>query len=125
MESPRENTAAAFDGEILVVADRARFASYNVMLSRNMEADLVEECASAVLVSDHRFICGPSNDWDRIFYTYDAQTGAFVASSEKYTYNGIPMHHIPGTVDSVTVTVGSSPSISTCTRCSARAWPIS
>ncbi len=110
VDSPRENTAAAFDGEILVVADKARFASYDATLSRITESDLVEECASAVLVSDHRFICGPSNDWDRLFYTYDAQTGAFVASSEKYTYHGIPMRRIPGTDDFVTVTVGSSPS---------------
>ena len=101
---------SALDREILVVADKARFASYDATLSRITESDLVEECASAVLVSDHRFICGPSNDWDRLFYTYDAQTGAFVASSEKYTYHGIPMRRIPGTDDFVTVTVGSSPS---------------
>lgn len=110
VDSAREITAAAFDGETLVVADRARFASYDLALAKITEGDLAEECASAVLVSDHRFVCGPTNDWDRIFTAYDARTGAFVASSDTYTYNGIPMRRIPGTDDFVTVTVDSSPS---------------
>jgi hypothetical protein len=62
------------------------------------------------MVSQSRFVCGPSNDWDRVFYTYDARTGNLLASSNKYTYHGIPMRRVPGTDDFVTVSVGTSPS---------------
>jgi hypothetical protein len=73
-------------------------------------ADLLESCKQSILVSQNRFVCGPANDWDRVFYTYDTMTGALLASSAKYTYNGIPMRRVPGTDDFVAVTVDSSPS---------------
>jgi hypothetical protein len=110
VSSPREITAAAFDGERLVVADKARLTTYDLNLAPVATGTLVEACASAVLVSGALFICGPSNDWDRVFYTYDANTGVLVASSLKYTYKGIPMRRIPGTDDFITVTVDLSPS---------------
>ena len=62
------------------------------------------------MVGQSRFVCGPSNDWDRVFYTYDAKTGKLLASSKQYTYHGIPMRRVPGTDDFVTVSVGTSPS---------------
>jgi hypothetical protein len=106
----REITAAAFgDGE-LVVTDRAKFTTYDLDLNELGTGTLVELCAAAVMVSDDRFVCGPTNDWDRVFYTYDRHTGELVASSLEYTYNGIPMGRVPGTDDFVTVTVDSSPS---------------
>jgi hypothetical protein len=107
---PREITAAAFDGATLVVADKAKLTSFDVNLAQIVSADLLETCASAVLVGKGRFVCGPENDWDRVFYTYDSTSGALLASSKQYTYNGIPMRRIPGKDDFVTVTVGSSPS---------------
>jgi hypothetical protein len=108
--SPREITAAAFDGTLLVVADKARITTYDPALTVFASGDLVEACASAVLLSNSRFVCGPANDWDRIFYTYDALSGTLRASSKKYTYNGIPMRRVPGKDDFVTVSTDSSPS---------------
>lgn len=110
LASPREITAAAFDGETLVIADKARMQSYDVALSPIASGDLAEPCASGVLISDQRFVCGPENDWDRVFYTYDARTGELLASSAEHTYNGIPMRRVPGTDDFITVTTTSSPS---------------
>jgi hypothetical protein len=106
----RQVTAAAFDGTQLVVADRAKLTTYDSALSAIVSADLMEACAATVLVSRDRFVCGPSNDWDRIFYTYDARTGALLATSNAYTYNGIPMRRVPGTDDFITVTSDLSPS---------------
>jgi hypothetical protein len=110
LASPREIMAAAFDGTTLVVADKGRFVSYNTKLKELADGDLAESCASGVLLSKSRFVCGPANDWDRVFYTYDALSGMLLASSQKYTYNGIPMRQVPGMDDFVTVTVNSSPS---------------
>lgn len=69
-----------------------------------------EECAWGETVGLSWWRSFEANDWDRIFYTYDAVSGALVASSDPYTYNGIPMRRVPGTDDFVTVTVDSSPS---------------
>lgn len=108
--APRQIGTAAFDGTQLVVADRAKLTTYDTGLATVASADLVEACSSSVLVSGNRFVCGPSNDWDRVFYTYDTKSGALLASSRKYTYNGIPMRGVPGTDDFITVTVDLSPS---------------
>jgi hypothetical protein len=107
---PREVTSASFDGTVLGVADRAMLNAFAVDLSPMGSWLLQEACASSVMVSGTRFVCGPKNDWDRVFYTYELTTGRLVASSHKYTYNGIPMTRVSGTDDFVTVTVGSSPS---------------
>jgi hypothetical protein len=108
--APREITSAAFDGNQLVIADRGKWTTYDTGLGALVSADLLEACASSVLVSRNRFICGPANDWDRVFYTYDTKSGLLLASSNKYTYNGIPMRRVPGTDDFITVTVDLSPS---------------
>jgi hypothetical protein len=108
--SPRPITSAAFDGTQLVVADQARWTAYNTALVAGASSDLLESCKQSLLVSQNRFVCGPANDWDRVFYTYDTTTGALLASSKKYTYNGIPMRRVPGTDDFVAVSVDSSPS---------------
>jgi hypothetical protein len=110
VKAPRPVTAAAFDDEVLVVADAAKLTSYDHDLKEKLSANLLEGCRAGVLLSGHRFVCGPENDWDRVFYTYDLQSGDLLASSKKYTYKGIPMRRVPGTDDFVTVTVDSSPS---------------
>lgn len=107
---PREVTAAACDGARFVIADGAKFTVYDLDLTVVLTANLAEGCASAVVVSADRFVCGPANDWDRVFYTYDLTTGDLVASSRPYTYHGIPMRAVPGTDDFITVTTDSSPS---------------
>lgn len=109
--SPREITAAAFDGVFLGVADRAKLTVYDVNLAPLRTANLIEACASAVIISGARFVCGPANDWDRIFSVFDLNTGAMLRHGpEKYTYNGIPMRRVPGMDDFVTVTTSLSPS---------------
>jgi hypothetical protein len=108
--SPREITAAAMDGGQLVVADRAAVVPLSADLVPEKEILVAETCASAVMVSGGRFVCGPSNDWDRIFQTYSVAAGVQIAASQAYTYKGIPMRRVPGTDDFVTVTTDSSPS---------------
>jgi hypothetical protein len=107
---PRQITSAAFDGTHLVIADAAKMTTLDAALANVAEGDLVQACASSVMSSGNRFVCGPENDWQRVFYTYDVLTATALATSEEYTYNGIPMRRVPGTDDFVTVSVGTSPS---------------
>ncbi len=106
----RPLTAAAFDGQYLVVADGAFLTTLRPDLSVVSTATLVEPCADGVLLSGGLFVCGPANDVDRIFYTYDVALGTLVASSLPYTYNGIPMRKVPGYDGFVTVSIDISPS---------------
>ena len=110
VDMPREVTAAAFDGEHLAIADQGKLTSYDLELNQIASTTTLETCVSLVVLSKQRAVCGPENDWDRVFYTYDLSNGALLASSSKYTYNGIPMRRVPGTDDFVTVTVDTSPS---------------
>jgi hypothetical protein len=103
---PSAVTSAAFDGQSFVLADQMEFRTYDTGLALLGSGQLLEPCAASVLVSNHRFVCGPSYDWDRIFYTYDALSGRLLASSGQYTYNGIPMKRVPGSDDFVTVSSG-------------------
>jgi len=109
---PREIKAAAFDGTTLVIADLAALTVMTRSLDTGPSVFVTETCAAGVLVSGNRFVCGPANDWDRIFYTYDigAATPAQIAISSPYTYNGTPMRRVPGTDDFITVTTNLSPS---------------
>lgn len=108
--APRPLTASAFDGSLLVVADGAKLTTLDVSLQEVASGTLTESCSDLVMVSDHRVVCGPSNDWDRVFYVYDALTMELIRSSGGFTYNGIPMGRVPGTSDFVTVTTNLSPS---------------
>ncbi len=110
LETGRPITAAAFDGEVLAIADRAFVTALTPALAILTTTEIPRYCASAVIVDAHRFVCGPENDWDRVFTTIDLDTGTIVGESMPYTYNGIPMRRVPGTSDFVTVTTGSSPS---------------
>lgn len=110
-KAARPLQAAAFDGTYLVVTDGAKLTTLKASdLSKVIEGNLVEACASAVLLSSQRFVCGPANDWDRIFYTYDALSAQLLASSAKFTYHGTPMKRVPGYDAFVTVTTNLSPS---------------
>ncbi|HWZ92538.1 MAG TPA: hypothetical protein VNW92_26915 [Polyangiaceae bacterium] len=109
VSAPREVTAAAFDGNLLVVADKAKFTTYDPNLKQLASANLAVTCSSGVLMDDQRFVCGQNVDWDRVYYTYDALKGTLVASSKTYTYDGIPMRRAPGTNQFVAVEVASEP----------------
>ncbi len=109
--SPREITSAAFDGTLLGVADLAILTVYDVQLNALRSASLVESCASSVVLSGGRFVCGPPGDWDRVFAVFDMNTGTMLTNGPgQFTYDGIPMRRVPGTDDFVTVTVDLSPS---------------
>jgi hypothetical protein len=107
--SPREITAAAFDDAYVAVADRAALTGLNHSLAEVSSALLTEPCAAGVIVQEHRFVCGPENDWDRVFYTYDLATGSELARSSPETYNGIPMTRVPGADAFITVTLDITP----------------
>jgi hypothetical protein len=109
VKAPREVTAAAFDGKLLVVADKAKFTTYDPNLMQLASANLAVTCSSGVLMDNSRFVCGQNVDWDRVYYTYDALQGTLVASSKMYTYDGIPMRRVPNTNQFVAVEVESEP----------------
>lgn len=108
--APREIRSASFDGELLAIADRAAVTALDASLAVVSTTFLTEECASSVAVSCGHFVCGPSNDWDRIFYTYDLASGGEIARSMPETYNGIPMRRVPGVDAFLTASVSLSPS---------------
>jgi hypothetical protein len=107
---PRDIGAAAFDGEHLVIADAAKLTTLDLAFGEVASGNLQEACVSGVMVSGKRFVCGPENDWDRIYYTYDALSAALLQQSAPYTYNGRPMRRVPGTDEFITVTDDLSPS---------------
>ncbi len=103
--------SAAFDGKSLVVADAALITVFSPALDSRGTVLLTEGCVSSVLLDDGVFVCGPANDWDRVFYTYDINAMRPIAtSSQKFTYHGRPMRRVPGSRSFVTVTTDSSPS---------------
>ena len=102
----RQITAAAFDGTHLVIADEAEITVMSPALDLGPSALLTESCASAVLLGENHFVCGPATDWERVFYTYDvgANPPAQIAvSASSYTYQGTAMRRVPGTDDFITV----------------------
>jgi len=111
-DAPRPLMAAALDGTLLGVADGAKVTALDLAADLNAlsSTELIEACTAAVMVSNHRFVCGPSNDWDRVYYIYDLLQGKLLASSNKYTYNGRPMRRVPGRDAFITVSDDLSPS---------------
>jgi hypothetical protein len=102
----RQITAAAFDGTRLVVADEAEITVLSPGLDVGQSALLTMSCGSAVLVGENHFVCGPANDWERVFYTYDVGAIPPVGIStsvSSYTYDGIQMWRVSGTDTFVTV----------------------
>ncbi len=107
---PRPITCADFDGERLLVTDKARFTAFSADLNEGASGDLLETCQSVVLVRNARFVCSPVDGTDGIFSTYDTSTGQLVTTSEKQPYQGRRMRSVPGFDEFVTVTEHSSPS---------------
>lgn len=105
----RPITAAVYDGTYLAIADRTVVTTLQEG-APVQTTELTQWCESAVIVPGHVFICGPENDWDRIFESIDLVSGVSLGLSEPYTYNGLPMRLVPGTSHFVTVTTSSSPS---------------
>lgn len=108
---PRPILTAAFDGTTLVVGDKAAITVVDTTdLTTKREIFVAESCASGVLISGSRFVCGPGDDWQRVYYTYDLVAGTLLAKSNPVTYAGIPMQKVPGFDDFVTVDEELSPS---------------
>ncbi|MDO9018308.1 MAG: hypothetical protein Q8S73_12180 [Deltaproteobacteria bacterium] len=108
--SAREITAAAFDGTYLAVADRAAMTALSPALAVLGTANVTDACAQVVFVGGARAVCGPANDWDRVFDTYQLPAMRRLNRSAPFTYHGIPMRRVPGRDDFTTVTTGLSPS---------------
>ena len=83
--APRPITSAAFDGTRLVTADAAMLTVYTSALDSEGTVLLTESCASSVLMDGGVFVCGPSNDWDRVFYTYDIIGRKAIARASRST----------------------------------------
>jgi len=110
--SPREITAAAFDGSSLAIFDKAMLTIFASNLTPVAPASMLTEvCAAAAFVGGDRVICGSASDWQRSFYAYSSKTGAkILATLMSETYHGIPMRRVTGKDDFVTVSIGTSPS---------------
>jgi hypothetical protein len=106
-DAPRPVISAAFDGTHLVACDGAKFTTLDTAFKKLIDANTAEACGAAVLLSNHRLICGANVDWQRNFYTYDALTGKQLAAAGPYTYNGVPMRQVRGADAFVTVSGGS------------------
>jgi hypothetical protein len=105
--SPREITAAAFDGTLLGIADKGILTTLDRSFATVITAELTESCVAAVIASGTRFVCSPATDWSHISYVFDLRSGRLVNTSAPTTYQGIRMQMIDGTDDFVTVTYGS------------------
>ncbi|MFO0560933.1 MAG: hypothetical protein U0269_23140 [Polyangiales bacterium] len=108
--APREITAAAFDGTWLAVADRAMLNVFDTSLAMMSSTTLREPCVTAAILPGLRFVCGPAGDWDRTFGVHQLPSGAALAASGRFTYEGTPMRRVPGRDDFTTVTTNLSPS---------------
>lgn len=105
--SPREIQTAALSSKYLAVGDKAMVVVYTPELAKVRQFSVKQTCVASVIVSKERYVCGPSNDWDRVFDVYDLDKGVHLATSKKYTYNGIPMRRLPGQDYFITVSGGS------------------
>ena len=93
---PREILAAVWSSDRAVILDRGVLTTLDENLDTLGRLNLIETCVQAVAADKDRVVCGPSNDWERIFYTYEVTTPALIARSQAVTYEGIPMRAVPG-----------------------------
>ena len=107
----RTITAAAFDGDYLAVADREVVTALSPTLVELSRTDVAEPCTSAVIMDGHRLVCGPENDWQRVYSTIDLVDGGIVAQSQPFTYKGMKLMRVPGRAEFVAFSNASSPSL--------------
>jgi hypothetical protein len=102
-------TAAALDGDQLVVAERGRFTALTTDLKAGPAAPLTATCGGAALFDGTHFVCGPANIYDTTLRTYDTATGKEIANVvlPLYDYEGGRIHRIPGRREFVTLSYGS------------------
>lgn len=106
---PREIVSAALDGSTLAVADRGAVTRLTVpALTTVREILVAATCLGGVIISGPRYVCGPARK-DRIFYTYDLNTGSLLATSTPYIDGGLEMRRVPGRDEFITVRQPSSP----------------
>jgi hypothetical protein len=87
---------AAFDGSTLVVTAKGLVVSYDTNLREVARFALPGECSSSVLLSGNRFVCGDPDEYERVFYVYDALSGAFLQLTTRFGFEAGPMSRIPG-----------------------------
>ncbi len=105
-EAERPLTASGYADGLLVVADSGAITGLDEDLAVLHETNVVESCIAGGMVTGNRFVCGPNEDWQRIFYVYDAETGDLLASSEGHTYEGLPIRVVPGSNQFITTENG-------------------
>jgi hypothetical protein len=100
----RPLTTAAFDGQVIALADGAAVQAYSADLEPAGSSVLTKEpCGYSVMVSAQRFVCGPPKDTFRTFYTYDLVQQGLLGSSQEFTYKGLYMRRAVGLDHFVTV----------------------
>lgn len=110
--SPRQITAAAFDGATLAVFDKAFLQTYSLALTAGAQVSLSEPCASAAFVSGSRVVCGNASDTSHAFYVFDASAGKLLngmSGDVTSPYQGVPMRTVPGKDDFITAPTEISP----------------
>ena len=106
-EAERPLTTSGYADGLLVIADSGAIIGLDEDLDVLYETQVVESCVAGGMVTGHRFVCGPNEDWDRIIYVYDGETGELLASSDGDTYAGLPIRVVPGSDKFITVSGGS------------------
>ena len=112
-KSPRQIVFATYDasGNYVVIADLAKLVTLDASTLKVIKSQsVIQACEFGVMLKDHLFVCGPSNDWDRVFTVYNVATGNMISTSGRYTYNGIPMKKVPEHPVFLTVSDDISPS---------------
>jgi hypothetical protein len=83
---------------------------FDTSLTMMSSTTLRDTCVTAAILPGQRFVCGPTSDWDRTFGVHQLPSGAALAASGRFTYQGTPMRRVPGRDDFTTVTTNLSPS---------------
>lgn len=93
---PREILSGISSGERIVILDRGVLTTLDRDLNTLGTVNLVESCVAAVSAGPDWIVCGPGDDWQRVFYTYEIRTPKLAARSQAVTYEGIAMQSVPG-----------------------------
>ena len=105
----REVTAAALDGTLIAIADRAAVTPFR-SLQIGQSALLVEGCRAGVLVSGARFVCIPFGTANVTFSTYDLDRSVKIGEAPGIFYVGDNGRRVPGRDAFITVSDDQSPS---------------
>lgn len=90
-------TAAAFDGDVLAVADQAYVTSYDANLTLQQTLPVQTSCISGALIVGHRFVCAPPAYAS--FTVFDFASGSVTqnpTSAEQPMAEALTLRVVPG-----------------------------